>query len=151
MVPMIVTVTRAQGAKRMTRKKVMVKQLSAIEDFGSVDILCTDKAGTLTEGEIVLDRHVDFQSKDDANVLQLIYMNSHFEAGIKSPLDDAILKHEARSIVGHDKVDEIPFDFNRKRVSVVVRHPDEDPLITKGEAETVFAICGSLSPDKSNA
>jgi len=147
MMPMIITVTLAQGAKRMTRKKVLVKQLSAIEDFGSVDILCTDKTGTLTEGEIVLDRHVDFQGKDNENVLQLIYLNSHFEAGIKSPLDDAILKHEAPSIVGYDKVDEIPFDFNRKRLSVVVRHADEDLLITKGEAESVFAICETVTID----
>src|SRR5664280_2836327 len=147
MMPMIITVTLAQGAKRMTKKKVLVKQLSAIEDFGSVDILCTDKTGTLTEGEIVLDRHVDFQGKDNENVLQLIYLNSHFEAGIKSHLDDAILKHEAPSIVGYDKVDEIPFDFNRKRLSVVVRHADEDLLITKGEAESVFAICETVSVD----
>jgi Mg2+-importing ATPase len=93
MMPMIITVTLAQGAKRMTKKKVLVKQLAAIGDFGSIDILCTDKTGTLTEGEIVLDRHVDFKGKDNENVLQLIYLNSHFEAGIKSPLDDAILKH----------------------------------------------------------
>ena len=78
------------GREADDKKKVLVKQLSAIEDFGSVDILCTDKTGTLTEGEIVLDRHVDFQGKDNENVLQLIYLNSHFEAGIKSPLDDAI-------------------------------------------------------------
>ncbi len=147
MMPMIITVTLAQGAKRMTKKKVLVKQLSAIEDFGSFDILCTDKTGTLTEGEIVLDRHVDFEGKDDANVLQLIYLNSHFEAGIKSPLDDAILKHEAPSIVGYGKVDEIPFDFNRKRLSVVVQHADEDLLITKGEAESVFAICATVIVD----
>src|ERR1039457_3454036 len=147
MMPMIITVTLAQGAKRMTKKKVLVKQLSAIEDFGSVDILCTDKTGSLTEGEIVLDRHVDFQGKDNENVLQLVYLNSHFEAGIKSPLDDAILKHEAPSIVGYDKVDEIPFDFNRKRLSVVVRHADEDLLITKGEAESGFAICETVIVD----
>ena len=147
MMPMIITVTLAQGAKRMTKKKVLVKQLSAIEDFGSVDILCTDKTGTLTEGEIVLDRHVDFQGKDNDNVLQLIYLNSHFEAGIKSPLDDAILKHEAPSITGYDKVDEIPFDFNRKRLSVVVRYADEDLLITKGEAESVFATCETVIVD----
>ena len=147
MMPMIITVTLAQGAKRMTKKKVLVKQLSAIEDFGSVDILCTDKTGTLTEGEIVLDRHVDFQGKDNENVLRFIYLNSSFEAGIKSPLDDAILKHEAPSIVGYDKVDEIPFDFNRKRLSVVVRHTDEDLLITKGEAESVFAICETVNVD----
>jgi Mg2+-importing ATPase len=147
MMPMIITVTLAQGAKRMTRKKVLVKQLAAIEDFGSIDILCTDKTGTLTEGEIVLDRHVDFQGKDNADILQFIYLNSRFEAGIKSPLDDAILKHEPPSTVGYDKVDEIPFDFNRKRLSVVVRHADDYQLITKGEAESVFAICETVTVD----
>jgi Mg2+-importing ATPase len=147
MMPMIITVTLAQGAKRMTRKKVLVKQLSAIEDFGSIDILCTDKTGTLTEGEIILDRHVDFLGKDSDNVLQFIYLNSHFEAGIKSPLDDAVLKHEAPSIVGYDKLDEIPFDFNRKRLSVAVRHADGDLLITKGEAESVLAICEQVTVD----
>jgi P-type Mg2+ transporter len=147
MMPMIITVTLAQGARRMTRKKVLVKQLSAIEDFGSVDILCTDKAGTLTEGDIVLDRRVDFQGKESDIVLRLIYLNSRFEAGIKSPLDDAVLKHEAPSIVGYEKMDEIPFDFNRKRLSVVVRHADEFLLITKGEAESVFSICDAVSID----
>ncbi|MGA2483386.1 MAG: magnesium-translocating P-type ATPase [Candidatus Acidiferrales bacterium] len=147
MMPMIITVTLAQGAKRMRRKKVLVKQLAAIEDFGSVDILCTDKTGTLTEGEIVLDRRVDFQGKDNENVLQLIYLNSRFEAGIKSPLDDAILKHEPPSIAGYDKVDEIPFDFNRKRLSVVVREADDYLLITKGEAEGVFAVCETVTID----
>ncbi len=147
MMPMIITVTLAQGAKRMTKKKVLVKQLAAIEDFGSVDILCTDKTGTLTEGEIVLDRHVDFQGKDNDNVLQMIYLNSHFEAGIKSPLDDAVLKHEAPSIAGYEKVDEIPFDFNRKRLSVAVRHADGELLITKGEAESVFVICEQVAID----
>jgi P-type Mg2+ transporter len=147
MMPMIITVTLARGAKRMTRKKVLVKQLAAIEDFGSIDILCTDKTGTLTEGEIVLDRHMDFQGKDNESVLQLIYLNSHFEAGIKSPLDDAILKHDAPSIVGYEKVDEIPFDFSRKRLSVVVRHADDYLLITKGEAESVFSICETVAID----
>jgi P-type Mg2+ transporter len=149
MMPMIITVTLAQGARKMTKKKVLVKQLAAIEDFGSVDILCTDKTGTLTEGEIVLDRHVDVQGNDNENVLQLIYLNSHFEAGIKSPLDDAILKHAPPSIAGYDKVDEVPFDFNRKRLSVVVRHGDEHTLITKGEVESVFAICQTVTIDGS--
>ncbi|HYW40984.1 MAG TPA: magnesium-translocating P-type ATPase, partial [Terriglobales bacterium] len=147
MMPMIITVTLAQGARRMTKKKVLVKQLAAIEDFGSIDILCSDKTGTLTEGEIVLDRHVDVQGKDDENVLRMIYLNSYFEAGIKSPLDAAILKHEHPSIAEYEKVDEIPFDFNRKRLSVVVRHGDEYLLITKGEAESVFAICQTVNVD----
>jgi P-type Mg2+ transporter len=147
MMPMIITVTLAQGARRMTRKKVLVKQLAAIEDFGSVTILCSDKTGTLTEGEIVLDRHVDILGKEDDNVLRLIYLNSFFEAGIKSPLDDAVLKHERPKIVEYVKVDEIPFDFNRKRLSVVVRHGDEHFLITKGEAEGIFGICQAVNID----
>ena len=145
MMPMIITVTLARGARRMTRKKVLVKQLSAIEDFGSVDILCSDKTGTLTEGEIVLDRHVNVRGDDDSNVLQLIYLNSYFQAGIKSPLDDAVLKHEHPSIGEYEKVDEIPFDFNRKRLSIVVRRGEEHLLISKGEAESIFAICRTVS------
>ena len=147
MMPMIITVTLAQGARRMARKKVLVKQLSAIEDFGSIEILCSDKTGTLTEGEIALDRHVDVQGKDDDSVLRFIYLNSYFQAGIKSPLDDAILKHERPAIVEYEKVDEIPFDFNRKRLSVVVRRGDEYLLITKGEAESIFAICQTVTID----
>jgi Mg2+-importing ATPase len=149
MMPMIITVTLAQGARRMTRKKVLVKQLAAIEDFGSVTILCSDKTGTLTEGEIVLDQHVDILGKADDNVLRLIYLNSYFEAGIKSPLDDAVLKHERPKIVEYVKVDEIPFDFNRKRLSVVVQHGDEHLLITKGEAEGIFGICQTVNIDGS--
>ena len=147
MMPMIITVTLARGARRMTRKKVLVKQLAAIEDFGSIDILCSDKTGTLTEGEIVLDRHVDIQGRDDAEVLRLIYLNSHFEAGIKNPLDAAILRHEPPPIAEYAKVDEIPFDFTRKRLSVVVRHGDERLLITKGEVESVLSVCQSVSVD----
>jgi Mg2+-importing ATPase len=147
MMPMIITVTLAQGARRMMRKKVLVKQLAAIEDFGSVEILCSDKTGTLTEGEIVLDRHVDVQGRDDENVLRMIYLNSYFEAGIKSPLDAAILKHERPAIAEYEKVDEIPFDFARKRLSVVVGRGDERLLITKGEAESVLAACASVTVD----
>ena len=149
MMPMIITVTLARGARRMTKKKVLVKQLSAIEDFGSIEILCSDKTGTLTEGEIELDRHVDIQGKDDDSVLRYIYMNSFFQAGIKSPLDAAILKHERPLIVEYQKVDEIPFDFNRKRLSVVVRHGDEHLLVSKGEAESIFTICQTVTIDGS--
>jgi P-type Mg2+ transporter len=149
MMPMIITVTLAQGARRMTKKKVLVKQLSAIEDFGSIEILCSDKTGTLTEGEIELDRHVDVQGKDDDSVLRFIYLNSFFQAGIQSPLDAAILKHERPLIVEYEKLDEIPFDFNRKRLSVVVRHGDDCLLITKGEAESIFGVCQTVTIDGS--
>ena len=147
MMPMIITVTLAQGARRMAKKKVLVKQLAAIEDFGSVEILCCDKTGTLTEGEILLDRHVDVHGNEDESVLRFIYLNSYFQAGIKSPLDDAILKHERPAIVEYAKVDEIPFDFNRKRLSVVVRRADEHILVTKGEAESIFTICQRVTID----
>ena len=147
MMPMIITITLAQGARRMAKKKVLVKQLSAIEDFGSIEILCSDKTGTLTEGEIVLDRHVDVDGGDNEDVLRFVYLNSHFQAGIRSPLDDAVLKHEHPAIAEYEKVDEIPFDFNRKRLSVVVRRGGEHLLVTKGEAESVFAICGTVVVD----
>jgi Mg2+-importing ATPase len=147
MMPTIITVTLAQGARRMRKKKVLVKQLAAIEDFGSIEILCSDKTGTLTEGEIVLDRHVSIRGDDDENVLRLLYLNSFFEAGIKSPLDAAVLKHEAPAIGEYVKVDEIPFDFHRKRLSVVVRHGDEHLLVTKGEAEGMFAVCTTVAID----
>jgi Mg2+-importing ATPase len=131
----------------MARKKVLVKQLAAIEDFGSIEILCSDKTGTLTEGEIALDRHVDVQGRDNDEVLRFIYLNSYFQTGIKSPLDDAILKYQRPAIVEYEKVDEIPFDFNRKRLSVVVRRGGEDFLITKGEAESMFGVCATVSID----
>ena len=144
MMPMIITITLAQGARRMAKKKVLVKQLAAIEDFGSLTILCSDKTGTLTEGEIVLDRHVDVGGADDENVLRFVYINSFFQAGIKSPMDDAVLKHSHPTITEYQKVDEIPFDFNRKRLSVAVRQADDILLITKGEAENIFAICQTV-------
>ncbi len=97
-----------------------MKQLASIENFGSIEILCCDKTGTLTEGEIVLDRHLDAQGHEDDRVMQLLYLNSYFEAGLKSPLDDAILKHSHPEIAEYQKVDEIPFDFHRRRLSVVV-------------------------------
>jgi Mg2+-importing ATPase len=147
MMPMIITIALAQGARRMAKKKVLVKQLAAIEDFGSIEILCSDKTGTLTEGEIVLDRHVDVHGQASDDVLRFVYLNSYFQTGIKSPLDDAILKHEHPAIVEFEKVDEIPFDFNRKRLSVVVRRGGEHLLITKGEAESVFGICGTVTVD----
>jgi Mg2+-importing ATPase len=147
MMPMIITISLAKGARRMAAKKVLVKQLAAIEDFGSVEILCSDKTGTLTEGEIALGRHVDSQGRDNDDVLRLVYLNSYFQSGIKSPLDDAILKSPRPAIAEYEKVDEIPFDFNRKRLSVVVRHGDERLLITKGEAESVLATCGTVAID----
>jgi len=145
LLPMILTITLAQGARRMARRKVIVKQLESIENFGSMEILCSDKTGTLTEGEITLDRHVDPTGRDDEHVLQLLYLNSYFEAGIKSPLDEAVLKHTHATIDEYRKVDEMPFDFTRKRLSVVVQHGDERLLVTKGEVEGLLPVCMTVN------
>ena len=144
LMPVIITVTLAQGARRMMKKKVLVKQLAAIEDFGSIDILCSDKTGTLTEGEIVLDRHVDIHGKDNDEVLRLVYLNSFFEAGIKSPMDAAVLKHAGPPMTGYEKLDEIPFDFTRKRLSVVIKMGEDHTLITKGDLENVLEVCNQV-------
>jgi Mg2+-importing ATPase len=141
LLPVVLTVTLAQGAKRMARKKVIVKQLAAIENFGSIEILCSDKTGTLTLGEVTLQRSVDVRCKDDDRVLEWVYLNSHFEAGMKDPLDDAILAHPHPDIAAFTKLDEIPFDFDRRRLSVVVKRGDERTLITKGAAEDLFDVC----------
>jgi Mg2+-importing ATPase len=146
MMPMIITISLAQGARRMARKKVLVKQLAAIEDFGSITILCSDKTGTLTEGEIELDRHVDVDGKPDEGVFRIAYLNSSLQAGIQSPLDAAILRHDKPDVHDFRKVDEVPFDFHRKRLTVVARREGASTctLCTKGDVESVLAVCGSV-------
>lgn len=141
LMPMIITVTLAQSARRMMRRKVLVKQLTAIENFGSIEILCSDKTGTLTEGEIVLDRHVDLNGNDNPQVLELVYMNSRLQAGLRSAMDDAILAHASVPVEGYRKIDEIPFDFTRRRLSVIVEHEKQHLLITKGESESTLNAC----------
>ena len=118
--PMISAVTLSRGAAHMARQKVIVKHLAAIENFGSMDVLCSDKTGTLTSGEMVLDRHLDPFGQSSERPLALAYLNSSYQTGIKSPLDAAILKRGGAAIDGYRKVDEIPFDFERRRLSVVV-------------------------------
>jgi Mg2+-importing ATPase len=141
--PMITTVTLGQGALHMARKKVIVKHLAAIENFGSMDILCSDKTGTLTSGEMALDGHFDpFGGQSDL-VLRAAYLNSAFETGIRSPLDTAILRRHPDALAEQDyrKLGEIPFDFDRRRLSVVVDGPEGRRLITKGAPEGVLALC----------
>lgn len=147
LLPMVISVTLAQGAKRMAGKKVVVKQLTSIENFGSIEILCSDKTGTLTEGDIVLDRHVTISGKDDEHVLLLAYLNSYFQAGIKSPLDDAILAHRRLSVADYHKIDEVPFDFSRKRLSVVIEQHGDYLLATKGAVDHIVNICTQVNVD----
>ena len=141
LLPMVVSVTLARGALRMAKKQVIVKRLGAIHDLGSMDVLCTDKTGTLTEAKIRLERHVDAQGRDSARVLWLALLNSRFESGLKSPMDEAILRHTEVDITGWQKVDEVPFDFERRRVSVLVQHGDgQRLLIVKGALEDIARL-----------
>lgn len=141
LLPMVVSVTLTQGALRMAALKVIVKRPSAIQDMGAMDVLCTDKTGTLTEARIRLERHVDAQGRDDPRVLALAYLNSYFESGLKSPLDDAILAHEEIDVSAWRKIDEVPFDFERRRVSVLVERAGARRLVVKGAPEDILRLC----------
>lgn len=145
LLPMIVSVTLAQGALRMAKDKVVVKRLAAIHDLGSMDVLCTDKTGTLTEARIRLIRELTLSGVESRRVLDLAWLNSHFESGLRSPLDDAILEHassatsrEARA--GWRKIDEVPFGFERRRVSVLLERNGERLLIVKGAPEDILKL-----------
>ena len=144
LLPMIVSVTLAAGAVRMAQRKVIVKRLAAIENFGSLDVLCSDKTGTLTVGEIAVDRHVDVRGEEDETVIRLAALNSAFQTGLRSPMDDAILRHE-HPVADYSRVDEVPFDFSRRRVSVVVDGPDGRTLVTKGAPEGVLPLCTTVA------
>ena len=139
--PMITSVTLAQGAAHMARQKVIVKHLSAIQNFGSIDILCSDKTGTLTRGEMTLSQQIDPLGKPSDRVFLFAYLNSFHETGIKSPLDAAILQCGKPDIGDYLKIDEIPFDFERRRLSIVVEKEGERSLITKGAPEGVLPQC----------
>ncbi|WP_457795571.1 magnesium-translocating P-type ATPase [Methylocystis sp. S23] len=145
MLPMIVTVNLAKGAMAISREKVIVKRLNAIQNFGAMDVLCTDKTGTLTQDRIILKRHLDIYGEDSERVLEFAYLNSHFQSGLRNLLDVAVLKHaeiEERLAPQHSfqKIDEIPFDFQRRRLSVIVERDDgERLLICKGAVEEIFA------------
>lgn len=149
--PMITSVTLARGAMRMARDQVIVKHLSAIQNFGTIDVLCSDKTGTLTTGEMVLESSGDYLGKASDRPLAMAYLNSKFETGIRSPLDVAILKKERQDADDYAKFDEIPFDFNRRRLSIVVERKSGDGkgrlLVTKGAPEGILEICESYETE----
>jgi Mg2+-importing ATPase len=154
MLPMIVTSTLAKGAVLLSRKKVVVKRLDAIQNFGAMDVLCTDKTGTLTQDRIALARHADAFGQDSPDVLNFAYLNSHYQTGLKNLLDHAVLERvdvaaELKLKEAWRKVDEIPFDFERRRMSVVVAamvggQDDHHELICKGAVEEVLAVCSHV-------
>ena len=147
LLPMVVTVTLARGALRLAERKVIVKRLTALHNLGAMDVLCTDKTGTLTEARIQLVRHIDVQGRDSEEVFRLAWLNSHFESGIRSPLDDAILDHGQPDTVDWRKFDEVPFDFERRRVSVLLERGGEHRLIVKGAPEDVLSLSSHYRPD----
>jgi Mg2+-importing ATPase len=151
MLPMIVSVCLSKGALAMSKKKVIVKQLNAIQNFGAMDVLCTDKTGTLTMDQVILERHCDVMQKENDEVFRDAYLIAHFQTGLKNLLDRAVLSHRETHyevIEGFRKVDEIPFDFVRRMMSVVVERPDKDhQLLTKGAPEAIFPRCSFFELD----
>ncbi len=141
LLPMIITINLSKGAQAMSKKGVIVKRLSSIETFGSMNVLCTDKTGTLTENQIKLLLHIDMEGKEDEKVLLYSFLNSRFQTGLKSPLDEAILKHQEIDITKFQKIDEVPFDFVRRRVSVVVEKDRQRFFIAKGAPEEILKVC----------
>lgn len=146
MLPMIVSVCLSKGALAMSRKKVIVKRLNSIQNFGAMDVLCTDKTGTLTIDHVILEIYCDVFKNTNEEVLRDAYLISHFQTGLKNVLDRAVLQHKELhkelSLDKYTKIDEIPFDFSRRMMSVVVEGPDgQRQLLTKGAPEAVFAKC----------
>ncbi len=148
MLPMIITVCLSKGALLMARKKVIVKHLQSIQNFGAMDVLCTDKTGTLTQDHVVLERYVDVTNRLSEDVLRYAYMNSFYQTGLRNLLDRAVLAHSELDVERNcRKVDEIPFDFKRRRMSVVIDDADRHVLICKGAVEEVAAACDNYQVD----
>jgi Mg2+-importing ATPase len=142
MLPMIITVNLAKGALSMAKKKVIVKHLPAIQNLGAMDVLCTDKTGTLTQDRVVLKKHVDILGQTSEEVLVYAYLNSYFQTGLRNLIDRAILEHEELEVERNCRlVDELPFDFERRRMSVVVDYEDAHVLICKGAVEEIYSCC----------
>lgn len=150
LLPMVISVTLSRGALMMAKKRVIVKQLSSIQNLGSMDTLCTDKTGTLTEAKIKLERHIDLTGEPSDRVLELAYLNSFFETGLKSPLDEAILEHEEIDVSLWNKIDEVPFDFERRRVSVLLDHSEKKKriLVVKGAPKEIIRLCTHFETEK---
>ena len=150
MLPMIVTINLAKGAMAMAKKDVIVKRLNAIQNFGAIDVLCTDKTGTLTQDKVILERHVDIQGDEDEQVLEFAYLNSHYQTGLKNLLDVAVMEGvdgemQQRLQAEYTLVDEVPFDFTRRRMSVIVKNrAGQHYLIAKGAVAETLGVCSGV-------
>ncbi len=149
LLPVILSSCLSKGAVRMSKKKTIVKKLDSIQNFGAMNILCTDKTGTLTEDKIVLEKYLDVYGNEDIRVLKHAFLNSYFQTGLKGNIDEAVINRALKSELGslvdeYKKIDEIPFDFSRRRLSVIVKNNNEKLLITKGAVEEILSICNTI-------
>jgi Mg2+-importing ATPase len=150
LLPAIVTVTLSAGARHLSAGGVIVRRLEAIENFGSMDVLCTDKTGTITSGEVVFTDATDPQGRGSDEVRLLAFLNARFESGIANPLDAALIamgKEKGLRATGYRKIDEIPYDFLRRRLTIVMEHPDKRLLVTKGAFVEMLEVCASVRSD----
>ena len=149
LLPVILSSSLSKGAIKMSKKKTIVKKLDSIQNFGAMNILCTDKTGTLTEDKIVLEKYLDIYGSEDIRVLKHAFLNSYFQTGLKSSIDGAVIKRALENDMGkltehYKKIDEIPFDFSRRRLSIVVTDGTKKQLITKGAVEEILNICSMV-------
>lgn len=149
LLPVILSSSLAKGAIRMSKKKTIIKRLDSIQSFGAMNILCTDKTGTLTEDKIVLEKYLDIKGKEDKEILEYVFINSYFQTGLKGNIDEAIITRAEKEGIKdiakkYKKIDEIPFDFSRRRLSIVVTDGKVERLITKGAVEEILSICTSI-------
>jgi len=143
LLPAIISINLAHGARKMASHKVIVKRLASIENFGSMNVLCTDKTGTLTEGTVNMHSVLDLDGKESEEVFLLAYVNASFETGFGNPIDQAILRYRSPDISGFKKLDEVPYDFVRKRLSILASFGSENTIVTKGALVNVLEVCAS--------
>jgi len=143
LLPAIISVNLAHGAKRMAQQKVIVKRLASIENFGSMNVLCSDKTGTLTEGLVRVNSTLDVEGKESEKVLFYAYLNAFFETGFTNPIDSAIRNYRQFDVSGYQKIDEVPYDFIRKRLSILVSKDNKHMMVTKGALSNVLSVCSS--------
>jgi len=144
LLPAIISINLAHGAKRMAQEKVIVKRLASIENFGSMNVICSDKTGTLTEGIVHLQSALDAEGAPSDKVLLYAYLNAFYETGFTNPIDNAIRSHRQFDLTGYEKADEIPYDFLRKRLSILVSHAETHLMVTKGAMRNVLAVCSGV-------
>jgi Mg2+-importing ATPase len=144
LLPAIISINLAHGAKKMAQKKVIVKRLTSIENFGSMNVICSDKTGTLTEGTVQVESALDINGETSEKVFLFAYLNAFYQTGFTNPIDDAIVKHKKIDLSGYRKLDEIPYDFLRKRLSIVAVLNNAHMMITKGALANILEVCSSV-------